>query len=547
LLSFGALWRAGLIALTAASATANAQSAPEPAAIERTIPRQPHVDSVAPVISGLAPARAARLPETGKFTLGAVNIDGATAFSKADLSGSFEPMLATEVDGRKLAQIAARITERYRDSGFLLSYATVPSQDVEAGMVRVDVVEGRIGSLAIAGGDADEAAIEAIAAPLLKEVPLKSATLERAIGLMRDYPGVTVADVALSRTDAEAGIYALKITLKRNRTRAFTYMDNRGTQSAARTRLYTSASFSSVAVDGDELRADLFAMPGGKFRYLYGQVVAGLPIGRDGLRLTLSASRGDQYLRELERLDGDSTSLTAQLSYPVLRSRALTMVGKLSVNDWRSGASEHGVAKLRDHLRVARVGVDFSTETRTLIQGELALSRGLGFDGMTRVGDPLSSRRNAGGKFTKAEFALKVIRPLSDDFRLQAVVAGQYANRPLLSAEEFALGGNRIGRAFAFNAATAARGIGGGLELSYRLPQKKGPLANPWLFAFVDGGAAFDARPALTSDHKRSLASAGIGARFSIGGSAFSAEAGVPLGGPGGHSVRLFVSAYRPF
>jgi hemolysin activation/secretion protein len=451
------------------------------------------------------------------------------------------------VDGGKLVQMAARITERYRKDGYLLSYATVPPQDVQAGMVRFSVVEGRVGTILINGEGIDRPALEAIAKPLLKDAPLQSSTLERVIGLIRDYPGVQITDIALSRTDAEAGIYALKITLKNNRARAFTYIDNRGTQSVGRVRIYSSFSLSSVAVAGDEVRADLFAMPGRHFQYLYGRVLTGVPIGRDGMRLTLSASKGNQNLRDLVALNGDSTSVTAQLSYPVLRSRALSILGKLSLNDWSSSATEHGLPRLRDRLRVAKIGVEWSTETSTRVQGELSLSQGLGFAGMTRAGDPLASRPGAGGRFSKAEFTLQVIRPLSDDFRLQAVMAGQYSDRALLSSEEFALGGNRIGRAFEFNAVTGPRGIGGGLELSYRLGDSKGTIANPWLFAFADGGKAFDATGSAPSNRPRSLVSAGVGSRLSIGGSAISGEIGKPLGGPGGHGLRVFFSAYRPF
>ena len=484
---------------------------------------------------------------TGKFTLGAVNVDGATVFSQAELSGSLEPYLATEVDGSKLVQMAARLTERYRKGGYLLSYATVPPQDVEAGMVRLSVVEGRVGTILIVGAGTERSALEAIAAPLLKAAPLQASTLERVIGLIRDHPGIQIKDITLSRTDAEAGIYSLKILLKSNRSHAFAYVDNRGTQSVGRTRLYLSTSLSSVALDGDELRADVFAMPGRRFQYLYGRILTGLPIGRDGVRMTLIASKGDQNLRDLVRLNADSTSLTAQLSYPLLRSRALSLVGKLSLNDWSSSAAEHGVPRLRDRLRVARIGLEWSTETSTRVQGELSLSHGLGFAGMTSAGDPLASRPGAGGRFSKAEFTLQVIRPLSDDFRLQVLMAGQYSNRPLLSSEEFALGGNRIGRAFEFNAVTGSRGIGGGLELGYRLGNSKGRIANPWLFAFVDAGKAFDARSSAASDRPRSLVSAGVGSRLSVGRSAISAEIGKPLCGPGRHGMRVFLSAYRPF
>ena len=536
----------GLLALVACAWPHRVAAAPppEPGAIERTIPTQSQQQSTLPTLS--MPGREARNPGAGKrrFTLGAVNVDGATIFSEQQLSPYFEPYLATEIDQAKLAHMAAAITARYRRTGYLLSYATVPSQNVEAGMVRLAVVEGRIGKVDVEGAGSAKGAIEAMAAPLAAGTPFKGAALERTLGLIRDLPGVAVTDVALMRSDIEAGLYTLKIKITPDRIRAFTYVDNRGTGSFVHSRVYNSFAISSLAVQGDELRADLFAMPGGHSRYLYGQLVAATPLGRSGMRLQLSASRGDQYLREDEHFNGRSDNLTAQLTYPFLRSRALTLLGKASLTDWRSVGTGGGARKLRDRLRVARLGIEFGNEGKTRFQGEFTLSRGLGFGGMTRVGDPLASRVDASGKFTKAVFAGQVSRPLSERVSVRAVVTAQYSDRPLLSAEEFSLGGNRIGRAFDFNARTGDRGAGGGVEVSYRLGKTNG--AGVELFSFADGGVATDLESSASPKHSRSLASPGVGARVSLAGTKVALEAGVPL--HGAHSrPRLFASIFRSF
>lgn len=129
-------------------------------------------------------------------------------------------------------------------------------------MVRLSVVEGRIGEVRVVGGGTAERAIEAIAQPLVKSGPIRDSELERAIGLIRDIPGITVTDVAVMRSDIEAGLYMLKISIARSRVQAFAYADNRGTGSIGRSRIYNSFALASLAVNGDELKLDLFAMPG---------------------------------------------------------------------------------------------------------------------------------------------------------------------------------------------------------------------------------------------------------------------------------------------
>ncbi|HEV2043410.1 MAG TPA: POTRA domain-containing protein, partial [Sphingomicrobium sp.] len=338
----------------------------------------------------------------GRFTLGAVHIEGATVFTPASLSPYFEPYLATEVDEKILTDIAGKITDHYRRAGYLLSYAIVPPQSVNAGIVRIVVVEGRIGQVLVEGGGASKSAIEAIVRPLIHGGPLRTKALERTIGLIRDFNGVIVSDVSLARSPYDPAQHTLKILVGRDRARAMFYTDNRGTDPAGRLRFYSSTSLASLVTAGDQLRIDLFAIPGRRYRYVYGQVAASVPLGSDGWKVGVSASAGDNSQRSSgDRIDGRSTNLVAQLSYPIIRGRALTLVGKASLNDWRSVGDLDHDRNQRDRLRVARIGLDIYNEEFTRLTGEIAISHGLGFGKMTRVGDPLASRTDASGRFTK--------------------------------------------------------------------------------------------------------------------------------------------------
>jgi hemolysin activation/secretion protein len=122
----------------------------------------------------------------------------------------------------------------------------------------------------------------------------------------------------------------------------------------------------------------------------------------------------------------------------------------------------------------------------------------------------------------------------------------QSSDRPLLSAEEFSLGGNRVGRVFDFNARTGDRGAGAGLELGYRLGKDAKDGGGVELLGFVDGGITHDLGSSVSAARSRSLSSAGIGARFSLAGMTFGVEAGVPLSGEH-HKPRLFGSVFRSF
>lgn len=80
-----------------ASAAADAQSTAEPSAIERTIPRAPIEKPVDPATLPSLKVAAEGATTGESFTLGAVHISGATAFTPAELAAEYEPYLATVV------------------------------------------------------------------------------------------------------------------------------------------------------------------------------------------------------------------------------------------------------------------------------------------------------------------------------------------------------------------------------------------------------------------------------------------------------------------
>ncbi len=160
----------------------------------------------------------------------------------------------------------------------------------------------------------------------------------------------------------------------------------------------------------------------------------------------------------------------------------------------------------------------------------------------------MASRPLGSSKFTKFNGAMQVYAPLSKHARIRLETAAQYSTRPLLVPEEFALGGNRIGRAFDFNELSGDHGFGTMFELSYRLDDVKPLPTNLEVFAFVDGGGAFRGHASAGLPKEQWLSSAGAGVRGSILGFRWSGELGIPLARSGGAgSIRAFFSTTKVF
>jgi hemolysin activation/secretion protein len=524
----------------------------DPASIERSIPQAPTVPP-APVASAATsvavdPVRQESATINEKFVLSAVNVIGSTLFESSRLSTAFETKLADMVGPVDLKEIATAVTDIYHDEGYDLSYAVIPDQSVKSGIFTLKVVESYVADIQVKGPPSLERPILRLANQLKAERPLRTDTLNRVLGLIREIPGIAVENVQLSRFPGDPARQRLTIAIAGQRHTGFAYSDNRGTIAGARLRTYASSVANSLLAEGDQFQVDAFAIPSDRFRFAFGQIRAALPLGTSGLRLGVRASVGGQE-QDLPGPDqrGFSRQLRSELAFPFLSSRTSSLIGSLSLTDWSSRERRDGSTVIRDRLQTVRAAIDFARRGSVLVTGRLDLVHGLDLSSSTKAGDPLASRPRAGANFAKAQLDVQIAAKLGESWTSRLEMTGQLSTRSLLASEEFMLGGARIGRAFDYSRVAGDRGAGAMLELAYKLPVAVPGIQNLESFAYVEGGVAsrirdFDATP------DGALAGAGAGVRFRLVNFLCSVEVGQPLAAPGRNgSPRLFVSIARAF
>src|SRR4051812_43521015 len=160
--------RSGLAAVTVllsvwAAAPAVAQQGPnpgfDPKQTERRFDAQQSEQQLRSSRSGVRlPTfdRSAAAADTSKqIDLRAVVLTGAHTIPRQAIATVYQPYLGKKVSQADLAAIAAGISELYREAGFHLSRAIVPPQDIQAGTVRIQVIEGSICDLVLKGDNAD--------------------------------------------------------------------------------------------------------------------------------------------------------------------------------------------------------------------------------------------------------------------------------------------------------------------------------------------------------------------------------------------------------
>jgi hemolysin activation/secretion protein len=130
----------GVIAQTMPSAGSQMQQLPPVPGVPKTAPRV----EVAPSVNPLVPSKAGTV-----FVAQHLNVTGASVFTQAELLkvADFEP--GRDMNLRALDVMAHKITQHYRQAGFLVARAYLPAQEVRDGVVTIAVLEGHYGQIAL--------------------------------------------------------------------------------------------------------------------------------------------------------------------------------------------------------------------------------------------------------------------------------------------------------------------------------------------------------------------------------------------------------------
>lgn len=469
-----------------------------------------------------------------KLTLNDLIVDGSTVYQREDLLDLFEPFLGKEITFEQFYGIARAIQLRYREDGYILSFAYVPPQTVENGVFHIAVVEGFVERVVIADIDGAMAkTLQRQLAPIVRSKPLNVRTLERYLLLANDLAGIKVTGV-LRPSRSTRGATVLVIKARRKPIDASATFDNRGSEFAG--PLSTSYDLSANSLIGTGERISLGLSESSAFSEST-SIVGGYaqPIGAEGLRIGLVAEYSeskpgftlDQFNVETETID-----LTADLSYPVIRSREENLSVGIGVTYRDTAVDLLGGRFNRDRIRLARANLTYNNVgfLGGSSSAAVALSQAFPiFDATDPDKDPMS-RKDANPYFGKATLDLVHAQPLAKGLALRLRVSGQVARTPTTASEEFSIGGADYGRAYNSGEATGEDGIAGSAELSYTPDLKVPYIRRLQPYGFYDIGKAWDRKSNTSAGLSQSLSSVGIGIRvFALFGLNFRLEYAYPL------------------
>lgn len=491
-----------------AAALAGMASAPPPFAAaqdaaliidrERLDRDAPAADPHVPAFDGVSASEAPREP-FAPFILRDVAVQGSSLPAPA-LDRIVAPYRGAEMDQARLRALVTSLDAAYGESDIALYSIKVPRQDFAGGVVRVEVREGRIASVALNGdtrGDVDLA--RHYAAALITDAPLRRARMQRSLLLLSDIPGLKTTATAAPSNQTNA--IDLGLQLEQRRWSMDFGLNTRGSRSLGRTQIQAVATANALTRLGDQTRLTL-ASDIGFSHFSYVALSHLQPLGHDGATIQGRVS----YL-ETDPEGGQSGEARAGgvvISYPWLRSSRRNLTLSAGLDALNSESAFLGDAVATERTRTLRAAAAYSAASpRQHSAVRVTLSHGLA-DWGARSTDPAAAL-----DFYKTNLNAGHVRRFGRQVRLNLRAAAQLADDILPASERFSIGA-RFGRAFESAIASGDEGQGASAELSWRTREAR---SAPEIYGFADYGRVSANRAGGADAH---LSSAGFGTRLSF-------------------------------
>ena len=484
------------------------------------------------------------------FVLTRVSVEGVTAYPLAELAGTYDRLLAREIDVDDLVGVATAITDKYRGDGYFLTRAAVAPLEPGTGSATIVVYEGFISEVEVDGPA--RAALTPVLRPVAGRRPLRIAELDRRLALASDFPGVEIVN-SIEPVLGDPAAHRLVVVSKLKRAEGALYLENRGSSSQGPWQGYSTGSVNSAIVPGDQLTLSVLTTPENVEELTYGEVAYSAVLAGGGRgRFAVSGYTTDAPPTSPNGWVGSqSAAVSASIAQPLVRSRqrSLWLNGALDVREVQQ--SFDGTGSNNERLSVARVWLSGQQRFDSgYLGGALQLSRGLDLFNATTEIAPGLTRSDADGQFTKLNINIYGYRDLGRVAGIYGQISGQWSDDALLGSEEFFVGGPSLGRAFSYGEAGGDDGVAGMIELRVGWRPKAPAVTFVQLFSFVD--AARLSNRSSVGWRTNELSSVGFGVRASFKGEAtLKIEVAKPMERPDysrrDTGWRTFVSVSKTF
>ena len=438
-------------------------------------------------------------------------ITGAIHITEAKLQTLISAYSNKDLNFQQLQEVASIVTKEYRNQGYFVARAYLPVQNIEEnnGVITIAIIEGNYGKFDLKNNSlVKDSVVQGMLDDAKRDNIVSTNTLERAMLIINDTAGVkvTVADV---KPGSEVGTSDFAIqTEATSAYSGYILADNYGSRYTGKNRLMAGMSFNSLAGIGDKLTISGLVSNGADLKN--GRVGYLVPLMPNGLTGEVGYSQTAYSLTDkYESLDaiGDSKTIDATLTYPIIRTRleTLKISSTLSSKDMKDEqASATTTNKDITSLNVALThsknqkifGVDAVVNSNlTLTTGKLE-----------------ESINNVSQRYNKLDGYINSSLALSNEYTLSTNLSFQkdLSSKNLDGSEDMSIGGSNGVKVFPDGELSAENGLLLNLELFKTLPSYS-KLSHKLGFFYDIGRATMEDSSTDLTFEKRTLQDAGIG------------------------------------
>ncbi|WP_438393269.1 ShlB/FhaC/HecB family hemolysin secretion/activation protein [Caballeronia sp. DA-9] len=452
-----------------------------------------------------------------------IQIEGVKTVPFDEIAQRFAPLVGHDVTIGELMETANGVTALYKERGYALSFAFVPAQTFDNGIVRITIVEGYVADIKIKGepGSAEKR-IRAVADRIRADRPLKQDTFERYVNVLGLTPGVKIAaTVAPPQTTDGAALLELDVERKPFNFATGIDLNHPGLQGIV------SATENSVLGQGETVGVSAL-LPKGRNDQTYFAINGALPIGTDGFTARADASHYYGHPVDnpglpafVERtVVNDKAGLSVSYPFILSNTRSLTgTAGAYASHDEDRFKNTITGAQLgqRSQVRVTTLQLDYTgTDTGTVRRASINVAKALNVLGASKTAET-----NIPGVVTANPVSLTFVRTRATisqanewPYKIGTMIAatGQYSPDSLPTSEQIAFGGQRFALGYQPGEGSGDSGWGASAEVNrpFAIGLAFMKTFTPYVsvdtaHVYLHGGAAKPGR----------LASVGVGFRVS--------------------------------
>jgi hemolysin activation/secretion protein len=455
-----------------------------------------------------------------KIPVKGFRISGEPPLPADELLGLVKSEAGREISLGELNALAGKLTRHLRQKGYIVAFAYIPAQDIVGGIVEIAVIPGKYGQVKITGsGHFDRERLKSMVSAAKPGTVITQGPLERALLILSDLNSVSVK-ATLSPGEATGTADLILEVSDTAKWRGAVYADNWGNRYTSRNRLGVQMTAGNIGGHGDDLSVGGLISENSRMNnYNFGY---NLLWGGDGARVSLKHSRVDYALGESYAdlgATGEAKVTSADVSYPLIRSRAFSLYGSVGYEDKRLRDDQTATSSYspkKSHMVSIGLSGNFADNWLGGGHNAFGITHYKGrlnvLDATAAATDDTTAR--TAGDFSKTILSYQRQQYVAENLSFHISFTGQVAGKNLDSSEKLFLGGADGVRAFPQGEAAGDDGYKLTGELRWRLPGLSAGKDNVYLVGFYDYGSVIVNHKPWTGagdSNRRSLMGTGLG------------------------------------